>query len=535
MSAKINVVRFMGASKTDDKAGAELPLASIIPSKTNRQIDTGSDAFKDLVSSVSQWGVYQPILVRRAIQEDGDATFYEIIAGERRYLASKVAGKTHISAIIRPEVTDVDALALQITENIQREDYQPLVLAEKLLMLKEMGKSTAELAGMVGKSEKRISDILCQLHLIAPTREIYVAGRISYGHVMYIARLAPAVQEKALRAVFRIPESDKVSTPNLVARIKSNDNMHPISEKDLRAWVNEEVNLKLKVAAWKLEDVELLPEAGPCTTCPKRSINNPELYSEVAGTKDLCMDPACYRQKAHAFVKIQKAKAKEEEVEYLRLSDKESHSLCVDKAGTIKRNQWVPAKKGECKDSVQGILVDGPSAGRKPWVCINEKCKTHAHDGIWNSSAPATRQTEAQLKENQEKIARERDEENAFRRAVLAQIIKGPLDQARALRAVLLDSPDERLWRKVAELYEWPAFPASGNNMDSYIREKLEAMSEMELTRTLLLLHCTENYDETEHYWTVNEDHQQVVDFVGLLGITPNNNHAAATAITEER
>src|ERR1039457_2139574 len=107
MSAKINVVRFMGASQGDATAGNELPLNSFIPSKTNRQIDIDSDAFKELIASIKQWGGYQPILVRRAIQEDGDATFYEIVAGERRWLASKLAGKTHIPSIIRPEVNDV--------------------------------------------------------------------------------------------------------------------------------------------------------------------------------------------------------------------------------------------------------------------------------------------------------------------------------------------------------------------------------------------------------------------------------------------
>ena len=194
-------------------------------------------------------------------------------------------GEETIFAIVRPDVTDTDALALQITENIQREDYSPLVLAEKVLMLKESGKTTKQLSELLGRSERRISDILCQLNLIKPLRNVYEAGRISYGHVMYVARLAPAAQEAALRALFRIPESDRVSTEDLAKRIKEDEYMRVIPEKDLRAWVSEYVNLKMKAAAWNLEDPTLVPEAGPCSTCQNAASITPSSTRRLQGTK----------------------------------------------------------------------------------------------------------------------------------------------------------------------------------------------------------------------------------------------------------
>jgi len=538
MNAKVSPIRFMagvGANK-ESNPGRELPLDSIVRSETNRKIDTESESFKDLVASIERWGVYQPIVVRRNIDEEGDATSYKIIAGERRWLASKHAGKKTIIAIVKPEVDDVDALAMQISENIQREDYSPLILAEKLLMLKEVGgKTTKELAGLVGKSEKRISDILCQLNLISALRTVYEMGRISFGHVMYVARLAPGAQEAALRALFRIPDSDRASTADLIKRIKADDNnyMRAISEKDLRAWVNDNINLKMKAAQWSLEDADLVPEAGPCSSCQMRSINNPELYEPVAGTKDLCMDAACYKSKAQAFVRIQKAKAKEDEVEYLKLSDKESHSVLVDKNGTIKRNQWVPAKKGECKSAAQGIIVDGPSAGRKTWVCIDQDCKTHAHHGIWNHAVPAKAQTPRQRKAQDEREARARDEENAFRSGLIGGVLGAAVTPAVALRALVLDSQDWQVWTRIAELLEWQGFPASGINDEKmryeYLRPKLDAMNDAELTRLLLLMHIVSLYDVETNYYNVRHQHEEVEMFCDYLAFTPQPK-AAATA-----
>ena len=508
--------------------GRELPLESIFPSKTNRTIDTESDDFKDLVASIGKWGVHTPIIVRRKADDDGDESFYELIAGERRWLASKAAEKKTILAIVRPDVSDEDALALQITENIQRENLSPLVLAEKVLLLKESGKSTKELSELLGKSERRISDILCQLDLIKPLRTVYEAGRIAYAHVMYVARLAPAAQEAALRALFRIPESDRSTTDELVKRILTDDYMRVIPERDLRTWVSEFVNLKMKAAAWNLEDGDLVPEAGPCSTCPKRSINNPEQYAPIAGNKDLCMDAACYKSKAQTFVRLQKAKAKEDEVEYLKLSDKESHSPLADKTGTIKRNQWVPAKKGECDDTAQGILVDGPSAGKKVWACTKEKCKVHPHHGIWNHGSVSQLSPEKKA-EQQKRETQQRDDENAFRRAAITELLTRPIDPAVSLRAFLLDWKDTSIWPKVAEWLQWAAFPASGNSAD-YLSAKLADMDAAELARTLALVQCATAYDESNHYYYPDEDHREAAAYFEALGLNPQPETAAATA-----
>lgn len=531
MSAKtaktLAALKFLGGAKSDEGSGTELPLSSILPSKTNRVIDTSGEDWQDFVRSIEKWGVVQPITVRRAIREDDDATFYEIIAGERRYLASKQAGKKTIPAIVRPDVADDDALAMQISENIQRENYNPLVLAEKIQLLRDMGKSTSELAALVGKSEKRISDILCQLNLIEPLREVYAAGHISYGHVMWIARLAPALQERALRALYRIPDYEKVSTSELVKRIEQND-MRAISEKELRVWVQDNVNLKMGNAAWKLDDPELYPEVGPCTTCRRRSKNNPELYAEIAGNKDLCMDAACYKEKAQRFVKIQKIKAKEDEVQYLKLSEKTSHSPCTDLSATIKKNQWEPAKQGTCKDVAQGILIDGPSAGKRLWVCTNAKCKTHPHNLLWNDISPreSTEEREARQKREEQAI----EKENSFRQEAVQTVLTSAIEPERALRAVLHQKLGEANWQKVAEWRQWSAFPTSGAKQIEYITDQLAAMNVAELVKTLLMLELAE-MTEFRHYYNLREQHQEFVSFLKLVGVEK----AAATASTTMR
>jgi hypothetical protein len=245
------------------------------------------------------------------------------------------------------------------------------------------------------------------------------------------------------------------------------------------------------------------------------------------------MDPGCYKEKATRFVKIQKAQAKEDEVQYLRLSDKESHTPCTDPTATIRRNQWVPAKKGECKDTAQGILMDGDSAGKKPWVCVNDKCKTHHHDRLWNSHKAKTTETPAQKEARELKATEERETENTFRREAAKAILTQPIGLQDTLMSFLVARTGteeymyEDQWSQLAEWCQWDDFPASG--FSPYLREKLATMSVDQLGRLLVLFEMATEYPEKERYYNLPEEHSGVENFLSRLKLTPPST-AAATA-----
>ncbi len=131
----------------------------------------------DLAESIRSQGIMQPILVRPLM-----AGGYEIIAGERRWRAAKIAGLEQIPSIVR-EVPDESALALSLIENIQREDLNPLEAALGIQRLIEEFGMTHQTAGeALGYSRSAISNLLRLLNLAAPVQELIMQGKIDMGH-----------------------------------------------------------------------------------------------------------------------------------------------------------------------------------------------------------------------------------------------------------------------------------------------------------------------------------------------------------------
>lgn len=140
---------------------AEIPLDRIVPSKTNPRKTFPAESLAELAESIKKLGVLQPILLRPAPGAPLDPEpFYEIVAGERRFRASKLAGMTTIPATVR-DISDMEMLELQIIENLQREDLHPLEEAESYEALLEQHKEDPDytvdhVAATLGKSRAYI-------------------------------------------------------------------------------------------------------------------------------------------------------------------------------------------------------------------------------------------------------------------------------------------------------------------------------------------------------------------------------------------
>ena len=162
----------------------ELPVSELVqgPSQPRQSID--DESLVDLVQSIKQQGVLQPVLVRPLSGSAAGAGFvsHEIVAGERRWRAAKLAGLATVPVVIR-DLDDREALAIALIENLQREDLNPIEVAESLLRLtQEFGMTHQEAADSIGRSRSSVSNLLRLLELDFPTRERLAAGRLDMGH-----------------------------------------------------------------------------------------------------------------------------------------------------------------------------------------------------------------------------------------------------------------------------------------------------------------------------------------------------------------
>jgi ParB family chromosome partitioning protein len=153
------------------------------------RIEFDEASIAELASSIRAQGLMQPVVVRPRAQGG-----YELIAGERRWRAARLAGLELIPAIVR-EVSDVQASAMALIENVQRENLSPLEEAGALSRLKdEFALTQAEVADAIGKSRVVVANLLRLLNLTGEVRQLLVDGRIEMGHARALLSLEGTTQ-----------------------------------------------------------------------------------------------------------------------------------------------------------------------------------------------------------------------------------------------------------------------------------------------------------------------------------------------------
>jgi ParB family transcriptional regulator, chromosome partitioning protein len=192
------------ASTQSAGAPSTLKLTDLIPGIYQPRTHMDEGALYELAESIKQQGVMQPILVRRLGIDPkyGDkAGKYEIIAGERRFRACKLAGLLEVPVLVK-EVTDHNAAAMALIENIQREDLNPLEEAQGLSrLIKEFGLTHESAAQAVGRSRSAASNLLRLLNLTEPVQTMLMAGDIDMGHARALLGLERAAQITAANQI----------------------------------------------------------------------------------------------------------------------------------------------------------------------------------------------------------------------------------------------------------------------------------------------------------------------------------------------
>jgi ParB family chromosome partitioning protein len=379
----------------------DIPLAKIHESKTNPRRFFDEAKLVELAENIRQHGVLQPVLLRPL--PEGEAGTYELVAGTRRFRASKLAKRESIPATVR-ELTDAQALELQVIENVQRVDVHPLDEAHGYAALVELQPDTytiESIASRVGRSPVYVSGRLRLIQLIPEAKQAFYEDKLMVAHAFEIARLQPYDQRRALQECFPHYRN--------TAAILKDKKAEATTVRELRAWIEREIHLDLGNAPFDPQDETLLPKAGACACCPKRTGSNPLLFPEVR-QKSTCTDRECYRAKVEALVQIHVKPLEEKGEKPLRVSQAPAWQANGHAKDVLSEGQYRKAKaKGECPNTKPAVLIDGKSAGSIFYLCQTEKCDVHNRVTRYQPTPheQAQRKKEA-LAERVEKLSRVR-------------------------------------------------------------------------------------------------------------------------------
>ena len=232
----------------------ELSLEDLRPNPYQPRKIFNDDALTDLANSIKEHGVFQPIIVKKSIKG------YEIIAGERRFRASKIAGKTTIPAIIR-DFSDEQMMEIALLENLQRENLNAIEEAHAYkTMLEKLSITQDQLSLKVGKSRSHVTNMLGLLRLPKEVQKMVVQDKLTMGHARILSKLEDEnkiieldnkIIDEGLtvRNIKRIASNEDVEKKvKIVKRNTSNEDYKYVEE-----LLRDKLDTKVKIKEQKIE------------------------------------------------------------------------------------------------------------------------------------------------------------------------------------------------------------------------------------------------------------------------------------------
>lgn len=274
-------------------AVASIPVAEIVASLSNPRKRFDEAYIAELADSIKSDGLIQPITVRplsldalfafnKRAHPDDERPVYEIVVGECRWRAAKLAGLVEIPAFWR-ELEDRQVLELQVIENLKRRDVHEIEEAEGYQeLIARHGHTADSIAAKIGKSRAYVYGRLKLTDLCKDVRDLFFAGTLDASTALLIARIPGEKLQKAC-----------------AKEVTNGYNGEPLSHRAAKQHIRSRYTLNLVQATFKPDDATLLPKAGACTACPKRSGNMLDLFNDITDP-DVCTDPDCHAAKTQA-------------------------------------------------------------------------------------------------------------------------------------------------------------------------------------------------------------------------------------------
>lgn len=343
-----------------DIEGIELiSVKQIFPSTENNRDDKTKN-LQSLADSIKSEGLLNPIIVRVHPKKKDS---YELLCGERRWRAFRLLKYESIPTKIM-NVDDHGAKVIRQIENMQRENLSFLEEAAGVKSLLETGLDKVDVAARLGKTVAWVVRRAKTLDLSAGwKKQIAITdGDFAHwtaAHFELIARYDQATQDDLLESL---------------------QYRGDISAKDLESYLAEQ-QLALSSAPWKTRDELLLPAAGACSECQKRTSCAPDLFEAIdpnAKPKngDQCLDRKCWGSKLAAYHETSFAKANEQHSEMVVVDKSDYNGGLLDRDHTLKKSaiasyKFEPAKKTD-EGAIPAYVIDGPGAGKITYVKPHE-------------------------------------------------------------------------------------------------------------------------------------------------------------------
>ena len=232
-----------------EKKVVELDVNDILPNRFQPRIKFNEDSINELCDSIREHGVIQPIVVRKM----GDK--FEIIAGERRFKASLLAGKMTIPAVVT-ELNDKDSAEVALIENVQRRDLTPIEEAISYKKILDMGYLTQEdLAIKLGKTQSTVANKLRLLNLTEDVQEALLEEKISERHARSLLKLTNPAQQREMLENIITNRLTVRKTDDAIAKLLKGDS---VQEENLNDKVNNISNLNTFDSNLSVNNVNLV-------------------------------------------------------------------------------------------------------------------------------------------------------------------------------------------------------------------------------------------------------------------------------------
>ncbi len=302
-----------------------------------------------LAKSIQTSGLIQPVVVRPS-----EGSRFQLLAGERRWVAHQVLGLASIYALVRDNVGDEAVGAITLAENSTREAVDAMAEAEAIQeRLSQEGATTQSVADEIGKPVAWVAKRARLSNLTPAWRKAikspdYSRRPFSLASLEEIAILAPAAQDELLTTRAIYPGAGESDIKRIIATY-------------LRT---------LSGAPWDLNDADLVPKCGACSACPKRSSHYQGLFEAGKGkAKDSCLDATCWDGKltAHVAAAAKDLKEKSESAVAISYGGRNGETPKAGDLPVLSAWSVEKAKKGD-KGAIEAIAIDGDQAGRTVWI-----------------------------------------------------------------------------------------------------------------------------------------------------------------------
>ncbi len=452
----------------------------------------------ELTESIRARGVEVPIIVRPV--EGG----WQVVAGYRRRRASLAAGLSTIPALVR-ELTDEQALELQLIENLQRADPHPLDEADGFRRLQKLGHTVQVIAAKVAKEESYVTKRLQLCALGKRAREAFLAGKVTDYAATQLATIPDAkLQAQAVEEMCRWKD--------------------PLGPAAVRELMDRHYRLRLKGAPFPISDANLLKGTPSCNTCSKRTGNQPELFDD-ASSKDLCTDAPCFKAKSEAAWtrKCEAALARGQEI-----LEEETSSRLFSWGDRLAYGAPYVDLSEECPGAPGGKTWGSILGPYKPPTLLARDSRGRAHQLVRREDAEPLRRTALNLlpqdkdQEERKAQAKQEREKAKHRRAVVTRGL------ARVAEEAARQGPTEVLLRFIArEAYRsaWHdlqrevavrrGFQAKGYEGTQQMAEHLSTLNGSELLGFIVELHAS-RFAYSKHQVGFGDAFRAACELLGL-------------------